>query len=95
MMERIERGELRVITTETIYTFGSPAIYSEAFPNPNKSATASPRTDELRAEIKVVNDAFWLRMLVAQDLGFSEAYMNGDIEVDDLSALFKVRPLVL
>ncbi|PFH50564.1 hypothetical protein AMATHDRAFT_60838, partial [Amanita thiersii Skay4041] len=36
--------------------------------------------------LKVVNDNFWLRILLSGDLGFSEAYMIGDIEVPDLRA---------
>lgn len=74
-----------------MYTFGTPAIYSAQFPNPNKAAGANPKTDEIRAEIRVLNDSFWVRMLLLSDLGFSEAFMTGDIEVDDLDALFKVR----
>ncbi|KIJ92046.1 hypothetical protein K443DRAFT_114206 [Laccaria amethystina LaAM-08-1] len=31
--------------------------------------------------LNVINDAFWLRILMSGDLGFSEAYMIGDVEV--------------
>lgn len=91
-MEKLQRGQLRVVSVSTgeIYTFGKPAIYDDKHPNPNKHAKPSKATDEIRAEIRVVNDAFWVRMLLMSDLGFSEAYMTGDIEVDDLDALFKV-----
>ncbi|KAF7776777.1 hypothetical protein Agabi119p4_5170 [Agaricus bisporus var. burnettii] len=34
--------------------------------------------------IKIINDNFWLRILLSGDLGFSEAYMIGDIEVSSL-----------
>ncbi|EGO01472.1 hypothetical protein SERLA73DRAFT_131752 [Serpula lacrymans var. lacrymans S7.3] len=37
--------------------------------------------------IKVVNSDFWTRILFSQDLGFSEAYMIGDVEVDNLKAV--------
>ena len=94
LMERLERGQLRVVSVSTgdIYTFGTPAIYNDKYPNPNKQAVPNKATDEIRAEIRVVNDAFWVRMLLLSDLGFSEAFMTGDIEVDDLDALFKVSP---
>ncbi|GLB33310.1 putative cyclopropane fatty acid synthase [Lyophyllum shimeji] len=36
--------------------------------------------------LKIVNDNFWLRILLSGDLGFSEAYMIGDIEVSSLKA---------
>lgn len=91
LMEKLTRGQLRLLATDgTMYTFGAPGIYSEEFPNPNKLAAPNPKTDEIRAEIRVINDAFWVRMLLLSDLGFSEAFMTGDIEVDDLDALFKV-----
>lgn len=34
--------------------------------------------------LKVINENFWLRILLSGDLGFSEAFMIGDIEVCDL-----------
>jgi cyclopropane-fatty-acyl-phospholipid synthase len=90
MMEKLHRGQLRVLSSDgTMYTFGTPSIYSPELPNPNKQALPS-KADEIRAEIRVVNDAFWVRMLLLSDLGFSEAWMAGDIEVDDLDALFRV-----
>ncbi|PBL01917.1 putative cyclopropane fatty acid synthase [Armillaria gallica] len=36
--------------------------------------------------IKVINDNFWLRLMLSGDLGFSEAYMIGEIELPDLRA---------
>ncbi|KAJ7590598.1 cyclopropane-fatty-acyl-phospholipid synthase [Mycena floridula] len=34
--------------------------------------------------LTVLNDQFWLRLLMSGDLGFSEAYMIGDIDCPDL-----------
>ncbi|KAF8883404.1 cyclopropane-fatty-acyl-phospholipid synthase [Infundibulicybe gibba] len=36
--------------------------------------------------LKIVNDNFWLRIMLSGDLGFSEAYMIGDVEVQDLKS---------
>ncbi|KAG5643582.1 hypothetical protein DXG03_000635 [Asterophora parasitica] len=36
--------------------------------------------------LKIVNDNFWLRILLSGDLGFSEAYMIGDVDVSSLKA---------
>ncbi|KAG5639335.1 hypothetical protein H0H81_004056 [Sphagnurus paluster] len=36
--------------------------------------------------LKIVNDNFWLRILLSGDLGFSEAYMIGDVEVSSLKS---------
>ncbi|KAM0789871.1 hypothetical protein ACM66B_006717 [Microbotryomycetes sp. NB124-2] len=92
LMEKIERGQLRLINVPSgeVYTFGKPTIYSDKYPNPNKTKKPNSATDEIRAELRVVNDAFWVRMLLLSDLGFSEAYMVGDVETDDLDALFKL-----
>ncbi|KAF9242945.1 Mycolic acid cyclopropane synthetase-domain-containing protein [Melanogaster broomeanus] len=37
--------------------------------------------------MKVTNSDFWARVLFSQDLGFSEAYMIGDVEVNSLKAV--------
>ncbi|KAF9224420.1 cyclopropane-fatty-acyl-phospholipid synthase [Gyrodon lividus] len=37
--------------------------------------------------MKVTNSDFWARILFTQDLGFSEAYMIGDVQVDSLKAV--------
>lgn len=117
MMEKITRGQLRVLDVDgTMYTFGTPPIYSTTHPDPHRvpsnhnsdnqtngtNTTASAnglkarkeegKVEEIRAEIRVTKDAFWIRMLLLSDLGFAEAWMGGDIEVDDLDALFKVSP---
>jgi cyclopropane-fatty-acyl-phospholipid synthase len=42
------------------------------------------------AEIRVIRDTFWLRLVTLGDLGFAEAYMSGDCEVSDLVEVFKV-----
>lgn len=104
-MERITHGELKIYTTDGIWTFGQPKV-TKPFPG------LDLENGELRAEIKVVNDSFWLRMLVLCDLGkrclslccfsvlfglyivltgFAESYMAQDIEVDSLENVFMVR----
>ncbi|GAA99580.1 uncharacterized protein L969DRAFT_86843 [Mixia osmundae IAM 14324] len=89
LMEKITYGQLRVLTPDGIFTFGNPII---ADPSYSSSTHALPggTKKELKAELRVVNDAFWVRMLILSDLGFAEAYMVGDVEVDDLDALFKM-----
>lgn len=76
MAKAIAHGQLRILTSDGIHTFpvGSP--------KPTGGAAA--------AEIRVVNDAFWLRLVTLGDLGFAEAYMVGDCEVSDLVEVFKV-----
>ncbi|KAI9448522.1 cyclopropane-fatty-acyl-phospholipid synthase [Lactarius indigo] len=41
----------------------------------------SPENSETHVHIIVLNDSFWKQILLRGDLGFSEAYMMGDIEL--------------
>lgn len=76
-LKNISAGHLRVLTYTHIYDF--PPITQAEYDN----------LDD-RVELRVVNDAFWVRLLALGDLGFSESYMAGDVECDDLVALFRV-----
>ncbi|KAJ3483136.1 hypothetical protein NLJ89_g12089 [Agrocybe chaxingu] len=83
LMQKITVGHLRVLTLSHIYTFPI------AGPGNEQPTVPNPRPD-LKAELRVVNDAFWVRLCTMGDLGFSEAYMYGDVECDDLVALFQM-----
>jgi hypothetical protein len=74
-MQRITYGQLRVLTFDHIYTFPVP---QHNLPTP-----------ELKAELRVVSDVFWIRLCTMGDLGFAESYMYREVECDDLVALFK------
>ena len=81
-MQNITKGHLRVLTYSHIYNFPSP-----------DSSTAKDSTNampDLKAELRVVNDVFWIRLCTMGDLGFAEAYMYGDVECDDLVSMFLV-----
>lgn len=56
-MERIVHGQLRVLTFSHIYVFGN-----------RDGDDGGPK-----AELRVVNNAFWIRLCTMGDLGFSEA----------------------
>ncbi|KZT20628.1 cyclopropane-fatty-acyl-phospholipid synthase [Neolentinus lepideus HHB14362 ss-1] len=40
--------------------------------------------------LKIVNDEFWIRVVVSSDLGFSEAYIYGDVLISDLKAVMQL-----
>jgi cyclopropane-fatty-acyl-phospholipid synthase len=83
-MQNINKGHLRVLTYSHIYNFPSPdSAATKENLNPN------PMSD-LKAELRVVNDVFWIRLCTMGDLGFAEAYMYGDVECDDLVSTFLV-----
>lgn len=80
MMSRINNGRLRVVTDSHVYIF----------PPPGSPADKQNPVPELKAEFRVLNPAFWVRLFMTSELGFAEAYMYGDVECDDLPAVFKV-----
>lgn len=43
-----------------------------------------------RVELVVKKSAFWMRLVLFADMGFSEAYMLGEVECNDLTAFFQV-----
>ncbi|KAI9020424.1 Mycolic acid cyclopropane synthetase-domain-containing protein [Hyaloraphidium curvatum] len=44
----------------------------------------------MKAKMRVLRPAFWLRVALFDHLGFGEAYMYGDVQVDDLGVLLKI-----
>jgi cyclopropane-fatty-acyl-phospholipid synthase len=76
-MQNITAGNLRVLTFSHIYNFPEP------FEENNDPF-------DLKSELRVVNDVFWIRLCAMGDLGFAEAYMYGDVECNDLVSLFQV-----
>lgn len=80
LMQKITVGQLRVLTSENIYTF--PCESSENGIQSEKYGC--------KAELRVVKDTFWVRLCATGDLGFAEAYMYGDIECDNLISLFQI-----
>lgn len=78
MNHSIAYGRLKLLTAEPNGVFVFP------------SYDVKPRQDrEEVAEIRVIRDTFWLRLVTLGDLGFAEAYMAGDCEVSDLVQVFK------
>ncbi|KAL0961278.1 hypothetical protein HGRIS_006238 [Hohenbuehelia grisea] len=85
LMANIDSGDLRVLTFSHMYRFPSAPLDSQA--------VGDGRGDDskaLKAELRVVDDVFWVRLCTMGDLGFAEAYMYGEVECDDLVTLFKI-----
>jgi hypothetical protein len=80
MARSITYGRLKIITTQ-----GTEHVFPESSSSENGEGTT--------ATIRVLRDTFWLRLVTQGDLGFSEAYMEGDCEVSDLVSVFQVSKL--
>lgn len=80
MSASITWGQLRILTADQgVFTF----------PVQKKGSEQMVVRPEDRADIRVIRNTFWFRLVVLADLGFAEAYMAGDCEVSDLVQVFK------
>ncbi|KAF7296434.1 CFS1-like protein [Mycena chlorophos] len=75
LLGRISSGRLTVYTSPT-----EPPLHFGACDAP----------EALRATLTVRSDAFWMRVALFTDLGLSEAFMFGDVDCDDVSALIQI-----
>ncbi|KAL6306063.1 CFS1-like protein [Sparassis latifolia] len=55
--------------------------------NKHSFGVVGDRPISLSADIAVENEAFWVRVYLSHDLGFSEAYMHGDFTTSNLKAI--------
>ncbi|KAL8812698.1 MAG: hypothetical protein Q9223_000502 [Gallowayella weberi] len=72
---RVKTGHIVIIDTDD-----SETICGERWPK-----EGVPKT-----ELKVIKDAFWVRLLLFADMGFAESFMLGEVECFDLVDFFKI-----
>ncbi|KAK5121779.1 hypothetical protein LTR85_004654 [Meristemomyces frigidus] len=83
LLKRIQVGSLQIRDTDgTLIVCGSP---QRAEQQDEKTVHTIPH-----AELRVLNDLFWVRLLVFADMGFAESYMLGEVTCPDITAFFKV-----
>ncbi|KAI0062952.1 cyclopropane-fatty-acyl-phospholipid synthase [Artomyces pyxidatus] len=75
VLKHITEGRLRIVASTEVFEF-PPSVDDDV--------------SDLRGEIRVISDAFWVRLCTMGDLGFAEAYMYGDVECDDLISTFMI-----
>ena len=78
VFQRIQKGSLRIVTPNHVYEF--PPHHAKHF----------DASSGVKAELRVISETFWVRLCTMGDLGFSEAYMYGEVECDDLLPVFLV-----
>ncbi|RPD62533.1 cyclopropane-fatty-acyl-phospholipid synthase [Lentinus tigrinus ALCF2SS1-7] len=82
LLQLISHGTLVIHTPARTYCFGES--------KDEDIRQDSDSSDALVAELTVRNPNFWLRLCAMGDLGFSEAYMYGEIDCEDLVKVFLV-----
>ncbi|KAM5535007.1 hypothetical protein V8D89_011380 [Ganoderma adspersum] len=83
----IANGTLLIHTPGHTYTFGEEEEKDHLWPHHHHDSH-TPRGPV--AQLTVRNSNFWLRLCAMGDLGFSEAYMYGEIDCEDLVKVFLV-----
>ena len=84
LLKQVQVGSLQITDTDgTLTICGSPRRASVE--DSEKSVYTIPH-----AELRVLNDLFWVRLAVFADMGFAESYMLGEVECPDVTAFFKV-----
>ena len=82
LLKNIQIGSLQVTDTDgTLTVCGSPRRSLDE--NEEKSAAS-------HTELKVLDDLFWVRLLLFADMGFAESYMLGEVACPDITAFFKL-----
>ncbi|KAI0821219.1 Mycolic acid cyclopropane synthetase-domain-containing protein [Irpex lacteus] len=82
-LQNITVGQLTITTDGTTYTFPT---------KPAGGPKSSNESDGPYARIVVKNKSFFLRLAASPDIGFAEAYMFGDIDIetDQLVDVFRI-----
>ncbi|KAL8670538.1 MAG: hypothetical protein Q9168_004935 [Polycauliona sp. 1 TL-2023] len=75
VLGRVEVGHILIIDND-----GSETVCGERWPK-----DGVPKT-----ELKVLKDAFWVRLLLFADMGLAESFMLGEVECSDLVDFFKI-----
>lgn len=84
LLKNIQVGSLQVTDADgTLTVCGSPPRAQAG--NGEKSVYSTPH-----AELKVLNDLFWVRLLLFADMGFAESYMLGEVSCSDITAFFRL-----
>lgn len=83
LLRNIQVGSLTIQDTDgTVTTCGSPRRVDS---QDSKTVYSAAHT-----ELLVLNDMFWVRLLLFADMGFAESYMLGEVACPDITAFFKL-----
>ncbi|KAL9022814.1 MAG: hypothetical protein Q9185_000077 [Variospora sp. 1 TL-2023] len=75
LLGRVQVGHILIIDSD-----GSEIVCGERWAEEGVPAT----------ELKVLKEAFWVRLLLFADMGFAESFMLGEVSCSDLVSFFKI-----
>ncbi|KAI1135069.1 cyclopropane-fatty-acyl-phospholipid synthase [Hypoxylon sp. FL0543] len=91
VFSRIEVGTMLLVDEPA----GTRLLYGQKLTSKSPEVTirdySARKADVIpRVEVRVKDDAFWMRLLLFADMGFAESYMLGEFECVDLTAFFRL-----
>lgn len=95
LLKNIAVGQLSIRTDSHHYLFPAVALGNSSNSVNNQGTGSSNGRWSPHAELRIINNTFWVRLCAMSDLGFGEAFMYGDVECDDLVSLFEVGPMFI
>src|ERR1700733_7571086 len=88
-LHKLNYGTLVIHDTDgSKHVFGAPAIDKTLSGAANGAVSASEQAPDV--ELHIYSSAVWTRILFANDIGFAEAYMLGEISCTDLASFFRL-----
>lgn len=96
LFSRLQVGLLTIHDVDgTVAYYGDASLIAAAEAQKGgASGSSSPglrlEKEPIKAELDIQKDTFWVRMFFGADLGFSEAYMAGEVLTPDLGDCFSV-----
>lgn len=86
MCGQIQVGYLEVeLKDHTVHKFGRKPTQ-----NASQFTDRFPPAESLVARLTIIDDNFFARIVKSADLGFAEAFMAGEVRVDDLTTFLKI-----
>jgi cyclopropane-fatty-acyl-phospholipid synthase len=88
-LHRLDHGTLVIHDTDgSKHVFGAPATDETLSRAANGAMSASKQAPDV--ELHIHSSVAWTRILFANDMGFAEAYMLGEISCTDLASFFRL-----
>lgn len=85
LLRNIQIGSLTVTDTDGSITICGSARRATSDAESEKTVYTIPH-----AELRVLNDVFWVRLALFADMGLAESYMLGEVSCPDLTEFFKL-----
>lgn len=70
--------------------YGEASMKHDALHPKTTNGNDASHSPSPQVKLRILKEAFWVRVFLFADMGFAEACMLGEVECDDLTGFFKV-----